>query len=411
MEESNLDILAKTVKDIKGIDKNSASLRYQTTTQLVRGYSGIDKATGAVNTPVYQSALFAHPAFDESTGFSYSRVGNPTRLELENTIAMLEHGLKAWAFASGMAAISILLKLFSQGDHILVSNDLYGGTYRLFTTIYGKFGLEFSYVDTSHTEEIEAAIRPNTKAIFLETPSNPMMNVTDLQAVSAISKKHNVWMIVDNTFLSPYFQKPIDFGADIVIHSGTKYIGGHNDILSGFIVLADSELIEQIYTLSISEGGMLSPFDSWLTLRSLKTLAIRLERQQENAFKIVKFLKAHPVVDQVHYVGDPDHPGYELSKRQTTGFGGMISFSLKRAADVVPTLNHLKLVLFAESLGGTETLLTFPLVQTHAAIPEEMREKAGVNDRLLRLSVGIEDAEDVISDLDQALRGGRDDGR
>jgi cystathionine gamma-synthase len=403
MAESNLEILTRTVKDFTGIDKSRSSLTYAPATQLVRGYTGVDEATGAVSVPIYQSATFVHPAYDESTGFGYSRYGNPTRLELENTLAMLEHGLKAWAFSSGMAAISVLIKLFAPGDHIIVSNDLYGGTYRLFTNIYGKFGLEFSYVDTSRLEELKNAIRPNTKAVFIETPSNPMMNVTDLRAVADIIKGHGGLTIVDNTFLSPYFQRPIDFGADIVIHSGTKYIGGHNDIMSGFIVIAHSDLIEPIFTLTMSEGGVLSPFDSWLTLRSLKTLALRMEKQQQNALQVVAFLKAHPKVEQVYYVGDPEHPAYELSRRQTTGFGGMISFRLKNAAEVVSTINSLKLILFAESLGGTETLLTFPHLQTHGAIPEEMRRAVGVDDRLLRLSVGIEDVGDIIRDLDQAL--------
>ncbi|MDR3270169.1 MAG: aminotransferase class I/II-fold pyridoxal phosphate-dependent enzyme, partial [Peptococcaceae bacterium] len=287
----NMQILSKQVKDLLGIDPSRDMLKYQLETQLVRGYTGVEPLTGAVQQPIYPSAVYAHPAFDASTGYMYGRMGNPTRLELENTIAMLEHGVKAWAFSSGMAAISSLLKIFQPGDHLLVSNDLYGGTYRLFETVYGKFGLAFSYVDTSQLAEVKAALRPNTKAIFMETPSNPMMRVTDIRAVAEIIKNHHGLLIVDNTFLSPYFQKPIDFGADIVIHSGTKYIGGHNDILCGIIVVADQTWIEPIFMLSISEGGMLSPFDSWLALRSLKTLAVRMDRQQANAFRIVDFLK------------------------------------------------------------------------------------------------------------------------
>lgn len=395
--------MEKIVKGLAGIDQ-ARYKQHAIETQVVHGYTGIDKATGAISIPIYQSALFAHPGYEESTGFGYSRYGNPTRLELEDTLALLEHGIKAWAFSSGMAAESILLKLFRTGDHILVSNDLYGGTYRLFTAVYGDhFGLEFTYVDTSDTDAVRAAIQKNTKAIFIETPSNPMMTVTDLAAVSAIIKNIGGLTIVDNTFLSPYFQNPIDFGADIVIHSGTKYLGGHNDILSGFIIAANKGLVEPLFNLSMSEGGVLPPFDSWLMLRSIKTLGIRMERQQQNAFKIVAFLKKHPKVAAVYFVGDPEHPHYERSKRQSRGFGGMVSFKLKDPEDVPKILNSLQLVLFAESLGGPETLLTYPLMQTHGSIPEEMRKAAGVDETLLRLSTGIENADDIIADLEQAM--------
>jgi len=404
MDESNKEKMTKMAKGYMGIDKETDVFRFRESTKIVRGYSGIDKETGAVNTPIYQSTTFAHPGYDQSTGFGYSRYGNPTRLELENTIAMLENGKKAWAFSSGMAAISTVAKLFKPGDHILVSNDLYGGTYRLFTDIYGVYGIEFEYVDTSKLDEVKEAIKKNTKYIFLETPSNPMMKVTDLRAISDIIKENNGLLIVDNTFLSPYFQKPINFGADIVIHSGTKYIGGHNDIMSGFIVVANESLIEPIFLFAMSEGGMLSPFDSWLTLRSIKTLGIRMEKQQSNAFEIFKFLKQHKKIEKVYYVGDVEHDGFEISKKQSTGYGGMISFSVVNADDIPNILNNLKLILFAESLGGVESLLTYPCMQTHGAIPEKMREKLGVNNKLLRLSVGIEDAKDLIEDLEKAFR-------
>jgi len=404
MDESNKEKMIKMAKGYMGIDKETEAFRFRENTKIVRGYSGIDKQTGAVNTPIYQSTLFAHPGYDQTTGFGYSRYGNPTRLELENTIAMLENGKKAWAFSSGMAAISTVAKLFKPGEHILVSEDLYGGTYRLFTDIYGVYGIEFEYIDTSDIQVVKRAIKSNTKYVFVETPSNPMMKVTDLRAISNIIKENSGLLIVDNTFLSPYFQKPIDFGADIVIHSGTKYIGGHNDIMSGFIVAANESLIEPIFLLAMSEGGMLSPFDSWLTLRSIKTLGIRMEKQQTNAFEIFEFLKYHKKIEKLYYVGDENSDGFEISKKQTTGFGGMISFSLINAEDAPNILNNLKLILFAESLGGVESLLTYPCIQTHGAIPEEMREKLGVDNKLLRLSVGIEDAKDLIDDLEQAFR-------
>jgi cystathionine gamma-synthase len=404
MDENNFEKLAAMVRDFAGIDKKRAVLGYRMDTQLTRGYSGVEKATGAVSTPIYLSVPYAHPSLDETTGFGYARYGSPTRLELENTLAMLEHGLKAWAFSSGMAAISVLVKLFAPGDHIIVSDDLYGGTYRLFTTIYGKYGLDFTYADTSNLEVLKKTFRRETKAVFIETPSNPMMHVTDIRAASDLCKNSGALTIVDNTFLSPYFQKPINFGADIVIHSGTKYLGGHNDIMSGFIVIADKSLIEPFFTFAMSEGSVLSPFDSWLTLRSLKTLGLRMEKQQKNAFALSAFLGKHRKVEKVFYVGDPDHPGREISRRQTSGSGGMISFYLKDSGDVRRIIDRLKLIIFAESLGGTETLLTYPVLQTHGAIPENLRKAVGVNEKLLRISCGVEDPVDLIADLEQALR-------
>lgn len=402
MEEKSFKDMAHLVKDVLGIDP-ARKAHLGETTRLVRGYAETDRVTGTVNTPIYQTATFAHGSYGTSTGFGYSRHGNPTRLELENTLAMLEHGKKAWAFSSGMAAISTVIKLFGPGDHILVSDDLYGGTYRLFNDIYSKFGMQFDYIDTTDLALVKRAIQKNTRCLFIETPSNPMMKVTDLRATADLLHANGGILIVDNTFLTPYYQKPIDFGADIVLHSGTKYLGGHNDILAGFIVVAREEQIEPIFMLSMSEGGMLSPGDSWLMLRSLKTLAVRMRAQQESALTILKFLKNHPKISRVYYVGDPGHAQFALSCKQTSGFGGMISFSLKRAEDVPSLLNRLKLILFAESLGGAETLMTFPIMQTHGAIPEEMRERLGVNNRLMRLSVGLEDAGDLINDLAQAL--------
>jgi cystathionine gamma-synthase len=404
MNERSLEELAKLVKGIYGVDKSKNSYTREITTQLVRGYSGYDRQTGAIGVPIYQSSMFVHEEYGTSTGFGYSRYGNPTRLELEDTIAMLEHGVKAFAYSSGMTAESILLKLFKTGDHIIVSDDLYGGTFRLFSLIYGEqYGLEFSYVSTNDIGEIKKAVKPSTKAVFIETPSNPMMKVTDIRATADVIHNTGGLLIVDNTFLSPYLQNPVDFGADIIVHSGTKYLCGHNDTLAGFIVLADSSLIEKIFTFTMSEGGVLSPFDSYMMLRSLKTLAVRMEKQQENAFKIFQFLKNHNKISDVYYVGDPNHPEYEISRKQARGFGGMISFKVKNPDEIPNILNKMKLVLFAESLGGCETFLTYPIMQTHGAIPEEMRKAVGVGEDLLRLSVGIESVNEIIEDLQQAI--------
>ncbi|NLY42621.1 MAG: PLP-dependent transferase [Clostridiaceae bacterium] len=378
-------------------------LKYGIGTKVVRGFKGYDPHTGAVSFPIYQSATFRHPGLYQTTGYDYSRLQNPTREELENTIANLENGKFGFAFSSGMAAVSTVLSLFSPGDHIIVSDDLYGGTFRLFDEIYKKYGIGFSYVNTSGIEEIEDAVRNNTRAIFVETPSNPMMKVADLRKISELTKNKDMLLIVDNTFLTPYFQRPLELGADIVIHSATKYLGGHNDTLAGLVVVNDDELAERLKFVQKSEGAVLSPFDSWLILRGIKTLGVRLEKQQENAMKIAEWLRTNKNVTKVYYVGLPDHEGYSISKSQASGFGAMISFNVKDKLIVEKVLEKVQLILFAESLGGVESLITYPVVQTHSAIPEEMRERIGVNDTLLRLSVGIEDAEDIIADLEQAL--------
>jgi len=376
---------------------------YSISTKVVHGSKCYDPHTGAVSFPIYQSATFRHPALYQTTGYDYSRLQNPTREELENTIANIENGKFGFAFSSGMAAVSTILSLFSPKDHIIVSDDLYGGTYRLFEEIYKKYGLEFSYVNTSRIQDIEEAVKENTKAFFIETPTNPMMKVADLKTISRFAKDRKILLIVDNTFLTPYFQRPLELGADIVVHSGTKYLGGHNDTLAGLVVVNDKELAERIKLIQKSEGAVLSPFDSWLILRGIKTLGVRLEKQQENAMKIAKWLCTHKNVTKVNYVGLPDHEGYEISKSQASGFGAMISFNVKDVQTVEKVLSKVQLVMFAESLGGVESLITYPAVQTHAAIPEEMRNRIGVTDTLLRLSVGIEDADDIIADLEQAL--------
>jgi len=372
-------------------------------TKVVHGCRGYDPKTGAISFPIYQSATFRHPGLNQSTGYDYSRVQNPTREELENTIAILESGKHGFAFSSGMAAVSTVLTLFEPGQHIIVSDDLYGGTYRLFEEIYKRYGVEFTYTDTSRICEIERSIKSNTTAIFIETPSNPMMKVTDIPAAVSIARAKKLMTIVDNTFLTPYFQRPIEMGADIVIHSGTKYLGGHNDTLAGLVVVNDDDLAERIRLIQKSEGAVLSPFDSWLILRGIKTLGVRLEKQEKNALAVAEWLQNHKKVERVYYVGLKDHEGYEISKRQSSGFGAMISFTVKDPALVAQVLERVQVVIFAESLGGVESLITYPAVQTHSAIPKEMRERLGVNDKLLRLSVGIENVNDIINDLAQAL--------
>jgi cystathionine gamma-synthase len=375
----------------------------------VHGATHFDPATGAVSTPIYQSSTFRHPGLGKSTGFDYSRVVNPTRSELEKTIALLEHGRYGLAFSSGMGAISALIKLFKSGDHIIVSEDLYGGTYRLFNDYYQPYGYSFSWIDTSNFRLIEKKQRPETKALFIETPSNPMMKVSDIRRCAGLIHQKGGRLIVDNTFLSPWFQNPLDFGADLVVHSGTKYLAGHNDTLSGFIVHSDDRTEEALRNIQKSEGAALAPFDAWLALRGIKTLGVRMEKHEQNAAEIAGWLRAHDKVEKVFYTGFTDHPQYGLSRSQARGSGGMISFYLKDPADVPVLLQSLDLILFAESLGGVESLMTFPLAQTHQAIPEAMRLSAGVNDRLMRLSVGIENVRDIIADLDSALKqcGGR----
>lgn len=378
-------------------------MKLQLDSLLVHGNKGADPYTGAISFPIYQSATFRHPGPNQSTGYDYSRSENPTREELEKSMAILEAGQEGFAFSSGMAAISTVMELFSPGDHIIVSEDLYGGTYRLFAEILAKHGLEFTYVDSSRQILIEQSIQANTRGIFVETPSNPMMRVTDIKAAAGLAAAHGIKLIVDNTFLTPYFQRPLTLGADIVVHSGTKYLGGHNDTLAGFIVVKDSDTAEQIKLVQKSVGAVLAPFDSWLILRGLKTLAVRLEKQQANALQVAQWLNNDQRIEQVYYVGLPDHPGYEISKNQASGFGAMISFSVRDPQKVEAILSGVKLLAFAESLGGVESLITYPLVQTHAAIPEEIRARLGVNEKLLRLSVGIENCLDIIADLDQAL--------
>lgn len=358
---------------------------------------------GAVATPIYQTATFSHPAVGSSTGFDYSRESNPTRSELEETINGLEHAVLSLACSSGMAALTLCLELFDSGDHILCTEDLYGGSVRLFSTLGEKRGISFSYADTSNIEETRARITPQTKALYIETPSNPTMSVTDIRAMKKLADEYSLLLIADNTFLSPYFQNPLDLGADLVIHSGTKFLNGHNDVLAGFVCTNREDLAEQLRYLYKTVGSCLSAFDSYLLLRGLKTLAVRMERQQKNALQIAQWLKKQPQVTDVLYIGLPGHPGYEVNLSQSRGFGSMISFHVDSKETAIRILDGVKLITYAESLGGTESLITYPRLQTHADVPEEIRERLGINDRLLRFSVGLEDVEDLIADLKQAF--------
>ena len=372
-------------------------------TIAVSGVSGGDKATGAISYPIYQAATFRHNGLNNSTGYDYSRAQNPTREEAEKTLAVLEGGKEAIGFSSGVAAINACIHLFKAGDHIILSDDLYGGTYRLFEDIYKDFGISATFVDTTNTKNILDTIENNTKAIFIETPSNPMMKVTDIKSAAEIAKSKELLLIVDNTFLTPYYQKPLDLGADLVIHSGTKFIGGHHDLLAGFIVGNDEEILQKLRRIHMSTGATLSPFDSWLVLRGLKTLHIRLDRAQENSIKVAKYLKSNPKIEKVYYVGLEDFDGYELNKKQATGFGATLSFRVKDKELVAKILNNVQVIRFAESLGGVETLITYPITQTHSEIPEEIKTRLGEDEYLLRLSVGIENVEDLINDLENAI--------
>ena len=363
----------------------------------------MEHSYGAVSIPIYQTATFAHPGIGETTGHNYTRESNPTREELEKTISSLEGAFDTVACSTGMAAISLCLELFDSGAHIVCTDDLYGGSVRIFGVIGERRGLQFSYVDTSDAAQVEEAIKENTKALYIETPSNPTMKVTDLSAMKELAQKHGLLLIVDNTFLSPYLQNPLELGADIVVHSGTKFLGGHNDTLAGFLSTSRQDIAERVRALYKTVGSCLSPFDSFLILRGLKTLAVRVERQQSNAGKLASWLKEHPKVKQVYYVGLPEHPGFEVNCKQSRGAGSMLSFRVDAEETARGVLERVKLISYAESLGGVESLITYPMLQTHGDVPVEIREKLGITETFLRLSVGIENVEDLIADLEQAL--------
>lgn len=363
-----------------------------------------DVHTGAISGPVYLTATFRHPGMNQSTGYDYSRTKNPSSEQAELVVAQLEQGAQAIGFASGMAAVTAVLHLFSPGDQVLVSDDLYGGTYRSCEQIYRCYGIDFTYVDTADINAVKAAAGSNAKGILLESPTNPMMKVSDIAGIAAWAKQKGILTIVDNTFLTPYFQRPLSLGADIVVHSATKYLSGHNDVLAGFAVAADNAIGDRLRFFQNAEGAVLSPFDSWLVIRGIKTLAVRLERQAENCKRLATWLRDQPWVDRVYYPGFEDHPGHRLLLEQAEGFGAMISFSVKHPDLVEKLLPNLKMISYAESLGGVESLMTFPAKQTHADIPKDIRDKMGVTDCLLRFSVGIEAVEDLIADIAQAMK-------
>ncbi len=363
-----------------------------------------DNHTGAISVPIYQNATFSHPGIGQSTGFDYSRSGNPTRLALETGIAKLDRGARGFAYSSGMAAITSLLLLFKSGDHLIVTEDLYGGTCRLFDRIFSQFGLSFTYLDTTDHDAIINAFRPETRALFLETLTNPLLKFADVRGIADICHDRGALLIADNTFLTPYLFRPLEFGADITIYSATKYLAGHNDTIAGLVAVKDAELAEKVYFHQNGAGAVLGPLDSWLTIRGIKTLAIRMDRAQQNARKIASWLERHTLVRKVYYPGIEGHSAHSIMKRDVGSFGAMIAFEVDNPSLVERILLKTRLISFAESLGGVETLITFPDVQTHADIPSELRMKLGINNLLLRLSVGIEDADDLIDDLHQAFQ-------
>lgn len=358
---------------------------------------------GAISYPIYQTATYAHAGVGKSTGFDYSRLQNPTKEHLEKIVASLENGTDALALSSGMAAITLLMEIFKPGDHLIVDSDLYGGSIRLFDNVSKKNGLKFTSIDC-YKEDIESYITEGTKAVYIETPTNPMMNVTDIEELSKITKRHGILLIVDNTFLSPYFQNPLDLGADVVLHSGTKFLGGHNDTLAGFIVTNKDDISEKLRFLIKTTGAGLAPFDSWLILRGIKTLGIRMEKAQANAIKIADWLVEQDGVTEVIYPGLTSHPGHEIMKKQSRGFGSMLTFKLESKEFALAILEKIRMIKYAESLGGVETLITYPTTQTHADVPKEIREKNGITENTLRMSVGIEDVDDLIEELDKVFK-------
>ncbi len=377
-------------------------------TRLVHAGVGQDPRTGAVSTPIYQCATFQHPGLGQTTGYDYSRTKNPTRSALEAALAALEAGAGAAAFASGMAALTTVLHLLRPGDHVVVTEDLYGGTHRLLTQVFNHLGLGHTFVDTSDTAATAAAIGPNTRMLLVETPTNPLLKVADLRALGEVARQHRLLYVVDNTFLTPYLQQPLTLGADLVVHSVSKYLAGHNDVVAGAVVARTPELAERVAFLQNATGGILGPQDAWLVLRGIKTLGLRMRQSQENAIALAHWLQQHPAVTQVYFPGLANDPGYDCLRRQATGPGAMLAFRVRDAALVPQVLARVRVILFAESLGGVETLITYPWSQTHADVPESERRRLGVDDRLLRLSVGIEHAADLQADLAQALAEGGD---
>lgn len=372
-------------------------------TKLIHGGISEDPVTGAVTFPIYQVSTFKQEGVGGHKGYEYSRTGNPTRHALEELIKDIEGGNAGFAFGSGMAAITAVIMLFNSGDHVILTDDVYGGTFRVMTKVLNRVGIDSTFVDTSNLENITSEIKPNTKAIYLETPTNPLLKVTDIEAVAKLAKEHGLLTIVDNTFSTPYWQNPLDQGADIVLHSATKYLGGHSDVVAGLVVVNSDKLAEELHFVQNSTGGILGPQDSFLLIRGIKTLGIRMEEIETNTAAVVEFLQTHPAVKKVFYPGLENHPNYEIAKKQARGFGGMVSFDVGSEENANKILSKIKYFTLAESLGAIESLISVPARMTHASIPTERRAELGITDGLVRISVGIEDVRDLIEDLTQAL--------
>ncbi len=369
-------------------------------TRILHSGCEVDPDVGALSTPVYQASTFQQHDVDNLGKYQYSRSGNPTREALENTLAALENGTHAYAFSSGMAAISSTLAILKQGDHVIATADIYGGSYRILSSFFSKFGITTTFVDMTRLENIEQALRPETRLLFLESPSNPLLRITDLTGAVEIARRHNLITVIDNTFMSPYFQRPLDLGIDIAVHSATKFLGGHSDVIGGAVITKSDELASQIYFVQNGFGAILGPQDCWLVLRGIKTLKARMESQQQSAMIIAKWLKKQPWVVDVYYPGLPDHPGHEIIRSQATGFGAVLSFRTDTVERAKRIMKNVRIWSVAVSLGGVESILSYPVMMSHASIPPEERRKLGITDELIRLSVGLEDAGDLIEDLE-----------
>ena len=392
------------MKDSKEYSNFDRKENLKIASKVVHGALGVDPATGSISFPIYQSATYKHSSIEKRDPYNYSRCINPTREELEKTMTILEEGTRAFAVSSGMAAITLVFSLLRPGDHLIMSDDIYGGTFREVNEVLEVNGISHDSIDLSDLDLLKKTIKKNTKMIFIETPTNPMMKVADIEKISKIGHEIGALVVVDNTFLTPYFQRPLTHGADIVVHSGTKYLAGHNDVVAGIVVVKDSQIGEKLEIQMYIYGAGLGPMDSWIMLRGIKTLALRMDKHAENAMKVANWMRKQPKIEKVYYVGFEDHKDYEVTKKQTTGFGGMISFRVDSMDTVNKILSNLKLIMFAESLGGVESLITHPVSRTHTEISEEKRNALGITDTLLRLSVGIEDADDLIEDLKQAMK-------
>jgi cystathionine beta-lyase len=402
-----MKIVKYRVQYLRIMSQNKDPRKYAIETAVIHGGGQIDEATGAVNVPIYQTSTFKQDGLGKNRGYEYSRTGNPTRKVLEDLIAELEGGTAGFAFASGLAAISTVLSLYRAGDMILISRNVYGGTFRLLDKVFRNFGIEYSILDSEDPMDLERSISEDVKAILLESPANPLMTVTDVAAFSEVAHRKGIKVIVDNTFMTPYLQRPLELGADIVIHSGTKYLGGHSDLIAGLVVVNDQETADRLAFLQNAIGGILQPFDSFLLIRGIKTLSVRMDRHVENAKRLAEYLVNSPDVSKVYYPGLDSEPGYEISKKQAKDAGAMLSFELEPGHDLNRFFESLELISLAESLGGVESLVCHPATMTHASIPEDIRKKVGISNGLIRLSPGLESADDLIRDLDHAIKESR----